>query len=190
LQSNSKMATPGIIGQRHYNLAQEIKQTLAQYEDLKDIIAMLGLEQLSTNDRNLVNRARRLERFLTQPFFTTEQFSGISGKYVSLKEALDGCERILSDEFKDLPESAFYMIGNIEEAQEKEKKDKEKEKSSETEEKKSSESEKEKSSETEKEKSSESEEKKSSKSEKEKGSRTVEEKDSESEIEKSSRNSK
>jgi F-type H+-transporting ATPase subunit beta len=130
LQSNSKMATPGIIGQRHYNLAQEIKQTLAQYEDLKDIIAMLGLEQLSTNDRNLVNRARRLERFLTQPFFTTEQFSGISGKYVSLKEALNGCERILQDEFKDLPESAFYMIGNIEEAQEKENKNKEKERNS------------------------------------------------------------
>jgi len=144
LQSNSKMATPGIIGQRHYNLAQEIKQTLAQYEDLKDIIAMLGLEQLSTNDRNLVNRARRLERFLTQPFFTTEQFSGISGKYVSLKEALDGCERILQDEFKDFPESAFYMIGTIEDAQEK--KDKEKEKSSDAEEEKDSDSEKKKNS--------------------------------------------
>ena len=116
LQSYSKMATPGIIGERHYKLAQEIRQTLAQYEDLKDIIAMLGLEQLSTVDRNLVNRARRLERFLTQPFFATEQFSGIKGKEVSLKDALDGCERILSDEFKDLPESAFYMIGPIEEA--------------------------------------------------------------------------
>jgi F-type H+-transporting ATPase subunit beta len=119
LQSNSKMATPGIIGERHYQLAQKIRQTLAQYEELKDIIAMLGLEQLSVIDRNLVNRARRLERFLTQPFFTTEQFSGIKGKDVSLKEALDGCERILADEFKDLPESAFYMIGTIEDAIEK-----------------------------------------------------------------------
>ncbi len=115
LQSGSKMATPGIIGERHYNLAQEIRQTLAQYEDLRDIIAMLGLEQLSVNDRNLVNRARRLERFLSQPFFTTEHFSNIKGKEVSLKDALDGCERILSDEFKDYPESAFYMIGAIDE---------------------------------------------------------------------------
>ena len=114
LQSSSKMATPGIIGERHYDLAQEIRQTLAQYEELKDIIAMLGLEQLSADDRKIVNRARRLERFLTQPFFATEQFSGIKGKEVSLKDALDGCERILADEFKDLPESAFYMIGSIE----------------------------------------------------------------------------
>ncbi len=121
LQSNSKMATSGIIGERHYNLAQDIRHTLAQYEELKDIIAMLGLEQLSTSDRDLVNRARRLERFLTQPFFATEQFSGIKGKEVRLKDALDGCERILKDEFKDLPESAFYMIGTIDEALEKAK---------------------------------------------------------------------
>jgi F-type H+-transporting ATPase subunit beta len=116
LQSNSKMATPGIIGEAHYNLAQEIRQTLAKYEDLKDIISMLGMEQLSVADRNIVNRARRLERFLTQPFFATEQFSGIKGKEVSLKDAMDGCRRILSDEFKDFPESAFYMIGSIDEA--------------------------------------------------------------------------
>jgi F-type H+/Na+-transporting ATPase subunit beta len=116
LQSNSKMATPGIVGERHYQLAQKIRQTLAQYEELKDIIAMLGMEQLSGEDRNVVGRARRLERFLTQPFFATEQFSNIKGKQVSLKDALDGCERILADEFKDLPESAFYMIGSIDEA--------------------------------------------------------------------------
>jgi len=113
LKSNSKMATPGIIGERHYNIAQEMRHTLAQYEGLKDIIAMLGLEQLSVNDRNLVNRARRLERFLTQPFFSTQQFSVMKGKEVSLDEALDGCDRILSDEFKDFPESAFYMTGTI-----------------------------------------------------------------------------
>jgi F-type H+-transporting ATPase subunit beta len=116
LQSNSKMATPGIIGERHYSIAQKIRHTLAQYEELKDIISMLGMEQLSTGDRAVVNRARRLERFLTQPFSATEQFSGIKGKQVDLKDALDGCERILADEFKDLPESAFYMIGTIEEA--------------------------------------------------------------------------
>ena len=116
LQSSSKMATPGIIGERHYALAQEIRRTLAQYAELKDIIAMLGLEQLSPSDRNVVARARRLERFLTQPFFTTEQFTGHKGKLVGLKDSLDGCERILRDEFKDTPESALYMIGAIGEA--------------------------------------------------------------------------
>jgi F-type H+-transporting ATPase subunit beta len=116
LQSNSRMATPGIVGERHYALAQEIRRTLAQYADLKDIIAMLGLEQLSPEDRKVVMRARRLERFLTQPFFTTEQFTGLKGKAVSLGDSLDGCERILRDEFKDYPESALYMIGAIGEA--------------------------------------------------------------------------
>jgi F-type H+/Na+-transporting ATPase subunit beta len=116
LQSSSKMATLGIIGERHYALAQEIRRTLAQYAELKDIIAMLGLEQLAPEDRNVVARARRLERFLTQPFFTTEQFTGLKGKLVSLEESLDGCERILRDEFKDYPESALYMIGAIGEA--------------------------------------------------------------------------
>lgn len=127
LQSNSKMATPGIIGKRHYELAQEIRKTLAHYENLKDIIAMLGLEQLSNEDHKIVNRARRLERFLTQPFFTTTKFSGIEGKEVSLEESLDGCERILADEFKEVPENAFYMIGRVEEALAKVKKEKEKE---------------------------------------------------------------
>ena len=121
LQSNSKMATPGIVGERHYALAQEIRRTLAQYSELKDIIAMLGLEQLSPEDRNVVVRARLLERFLTQPFFTTEQFTGLTGKLVSLKDSLDGCERILRDEFKDYPESALYMIGPISEAKGKPK---------------------------------------------------------------------
>lgn len=115
LHSNSKMCTPGIIGEKHYNLAQQIRETLAQYEELKDIISMLGMEQLSVKDRNVVNRARKLERFLTQPFFATEQFSGIKGTQVSLKDTLEGCERILADEFKDYPESAFYMIGTIDE---------------------------------------------------------------------------
>jgi F-type H+-transporting ATPase subunit beta len=110
------MATPGIVGERHYGVAQEIRRTLAQYAELKDIIAMLGMEQLSPDDRNVVARARRLERFLTQPFFTTEQFSGLKGKLVSLQDALDGCERILRDEFKDYPERALYMIGPIDEA--------------------------------------------------------------------------
>jgi len=121
LQSSSKIATPGIVGDRHYALAQDVRRTLAKYADLKDIIAMLGLEQLSPEDRTVVERARRLERFLTQPFFTTEQFTGITGKMVSLDDSLDGCERILNDEFKDYPESALYMIGAIDEAKAKSK---------------------------------------------------------------------
>lgn len=121
LQSNSKMATPGIVGERHYALAQKTRSTLAQYSELKDIIAMLGLEQLSADDRKVVARARRLERFLTQPFFTTEQFTGLKGKLVSLDDSLDGCERILADEFKDYPESSLYMIGAISEAKTKKK---------------------------------------------------------------------
>jgi F-type H+-transporting ATPase subunit beta len=121
LQSRSRMATPSIVGERHYALAQDLRRTLAQYAELKDIIAMLGLEQLSSEDRKVVLRARRLERFLTQPFFTTEQFTGLKGKLVSLEDALDGCERILNDEFKDYPESALYMIGAIGEAKGKAK---------------------------------------------------------------------
>ena len=113
LQSHSTMATPGIVGDRHYLLAQRIRSTLAQYEKLKDIIAMLGLEQLSPADREVVARARRLERFLTQPFFSTEQFSNLKGRTVSLADALDGCERILRGEFDDVPESALYMIGGV-----------------------------------------------------------------------------
>jgi len=119
LQSGSKMLTPRIVGERHYQIAQEIRRTLAGYEDLKDIIAMLGLEELSPDDRRVVERARRLERFLTQPFFTTEQFTGMAGKLVSLEDALDGCERILNDEFSDYPERALYMIGAIDEAEAK-----------------------------------------------------------------------
>src|SRR5579862_6502012 len=121
LQSSSKMATPGVVGQRHYLLAQEIRKTLAHYEQLKDIIAMLGLEQLSPDDRNVVGRARRLERFLTQPFFATEQFSSIPGRTVSLSDSLEGCEAILRDQFADHPESALYMIGAAGEAKKPEK---------------------------------------------------------------------
>ncbi|MDD2457575.1 MAG: F0F1 ATP synthase subunit beta [Eubacteriales bacterium] len=119
LQSNSKLATPGIIGERHYHLAQAVRQTLARYNNLKDIISMLGLEQLSPADQKLVARARRLERFLTQPFFTTEHFSGIKGRFVSREDALTGCEQILNDEFMSFPEQAFYMIGSIDDAYEK-----------------------------------------------------------------------
>ncbi len=116
LQSGSKMLMPNIAGERHYKIAQEIRKTLAVYEDLKDIIAMLGISELSREDQRTVFRARRLERFFTQPFFVTEQFTGTSGKMVSREDTLNGCERILNDEFADIPERALYMIGPIEEA--------------------------------------------------------------------------
>jgi F-type H+-transporting ATPase subunit beta len=116
LQSGSKMLMPNIAGERHYKIAQEIRKTLAIYEDLKDIIAMLGISELSREDQRTVFRARRLERFFTQPFFVTEQFTGTAGKMVSREETLIGCERILNDEFAEYPERALYMIGPIDEA--------------------------------------------------------------------------
>ncbi|MDZ7700437.1 MAG: F0F1 ATP synthase subunit beta [Deltaproteobacteria bacterium] len=115
LKSGSKMMVPNVVGERHYRIGQQMRQTLAEYEDLKDIIAMLGLEELSQSDRKTVNRARRLERFLTQPFYVTEAFTGKAGKLVELKDALDGCERILNDEFEDASERSLYMIGGIDE---------------------------------------------------------------------------
>jgi F-type H+-transporting ATPase subunit beta len=117
LDSRSKMLAPHIVGERHYRIAREIRSTLAEYEDLKDIIAMLGIEELSREDQKTVYRSRRLERFLTQPFFTTEQFTGHKGKLVKLDQTLEGCQRILNDEFSDYPEKKLYMIGNIEEAE-------------------------------------------------------------------------
>jgi F-type H+-transporting ATPase subunit beta len=116
LQSHSRMLSPHIVGEKHYQIAQKIRKTLAEYEELKDIIAMLGLEELSQDDQRTVNRARRLERFLTQPFFTTEEFTGHKGKMVKLEDALFGCEMILEDKFQDYPEKSLYMIGKIDEA--------------------------------------------------------------------------
>jgi F-type H+-transporting ATPase subunit beta len=119
LGSNSKMLSPSIAGRRHYGVAQAARRVLAEYEDLKDIIAMLGIEELSGQDRRTVNTARRLERFLTQPFFTTEQFTGHAGKVVELDDTLEGCERILAGDYADYPERALYMIGAIDEARKK-----------------------------------------------------------------------
>ena len=109
------MVTAQIVGERHYRIAREIRKNLSGYEELKDIIAMLGMEELSQEDRRTVRRARRLERFLTQPFFVTEQFTGQPGRLVSLDDTLTGCERILNDEFSNFPEQALYMIGSIDE---------------------------------------------------------------------------
>jgi F-type H+/Na+-transporting ATPase subunit beta len=116
LTSRSKMLNAAVVGDRHYLVAREVRRTLAEYEELQDIIAMLGMEELSEADRLTVNRARRLERFLTQPFFTTEHFTGRKGCLVSREETVSGCERILKDEFAEFPEQALYMIGSIDEA--------------------------------------------------------------------------
>ncbi len=115
LGATSQMLVPHVVGARHYRVARAVTETLAEYDDLKDIIAMLGMEELSRDDQLTVNRARRLERFLTQPFHTTEQFTGTPGQTVALDDALTGCERILNDEFAEYPEHALYMIGSIDE---------------------------------------------------------------------------
>ncbi|MFO8149534.1 MAG: F0F1 ATP synthase subunit beta [Trueperaceae bacterium] len=116
LRSTSSMLTPVAVGERHDRIAREVRQTLAVYDDLKDIIAMLGLEELSESDQLTVGRARRLERYLTQPFYVTEQFTGQEGKAVGIGDALADCERILADELADVSESNLYMIGTLEEA--------------------------------------------------------------------------
>lgn len=119
LASASVMLTPSVVGQRHYDIARAVRRTLAEYEELRDIIAMLGLEELSAADRATVARARRLERFLTQPFFTTGSFSGMEGKMVAISDTLSGCETILGQTQFDLPESAYYMIGGLDDLEAK-----------------------------------------------------------------------
>src|SRR5690554_107847 len=113
LSSSSVLLTPAMVGQRHDDIARGVRRTLAEYEELRDIIAMLGLEELSASDRAVVARARRLERFLTQPFHTTEIFSGVKGRRVSLAETLDGFESILSQTEFDDDEMDYYMIGPL-----------------------------------------------------------------------------
>ena len=116
LASSSKMLSMDVVGERHYNVAKNVKMTMAQYEDLKDIIAMLGYDELSDEDQATVIKARQLERFLTQPFATTKHFTGMDGKSVDLEHTLTGCEQILSGKYLDINPNAFYMIGDISEA--------------------------------------------------------------------------
>ncbi len=113
LASSSRLLDPRIVGERHVRIATEVKQVLAKYEALQDIISILGTEELSEEDKVVVRRARRLQRFLTQPFVTTEQFTGQPGRFVTLEETLIGFEEILSGKYDDLPEQAFYMVGSI-----------------------------------------------------------------------------
>jgi F-type H+-transporting ATPase subunit beta len=119
LESSSTILQADIVGEEHYNTARAVKQTLQRYKELQDIIAILGLDELSEEDKLVVARARRIERFLSQPFFVAEVFTGSPGKYVKLEDTIKGFQRILSGELDHLPEQAFYLVGTIEEAIEK-----------------------------------------------------------------------
>jgi F-type H+-transporting ATPase subunit beta len=119
LQSNSTMLQPSIVSELHYKTAQQVRQTLQKYKELQEIIAILGIDELSEEDKLTVGRARRVERFLSQPFFVAEVFTGLTGKYVSLNDSVSGFSRILSGEFDALPEQAFYLVGTIEDVIEK-----------------------------------------------------------------------
>jgi len=119
LDSTSTMLQPGIVGDLHYNTAQRIKKTLQRYKELQDIIAILGLDELSEEDRSVVSRARKVERFLSQPFFVAEVFTGSPGKYVALADAIQGFNDVLDGNYDDLPEQAFYLVGDIKEVIEK-----------------------------------------------------------------------
>jgi F-type H+/Na+-transporting ATPase subunit beta len=122
LDSSSRILAPQYLGERHYNVAIGVQRTLQRYKALQDIIAILGMDELSEEDKLVVARARRLQRFLSQPFFVAEQFTGFAGKYVKLEDTIASFERVLSGEFDHLPEQAFYMVGGIEEAVEKARK--------------------------------------------------------------------
>ena len=122
LASNSRVLDPNIIGEEHYEVTRKVLEILQKYKELQDIIAILGMDELSDEDKETVNRARKIQRFLSQPFFVAEQFSGISGKYVKLEDTIRGFKEIIEGKHDDLPEQAFYMVGTIEEAIEKAKK--------------------------------------------------------------------
>lgn len=116
LDSTSRQLDPLVVGQVHYDTARKVQQTLQRYKELKDIIAILGMDELSEEDKRVVSRARKIQRFLSQPFFVAEVFTGSPGKYVSLKDTIAGFQGILAGDYDDLPEQAFYMVGSIEEA--------------------------------------------------------------------------
>ncbi len=116
LDSTSRILDPNVVGQEHYDMAREVQGTLQRYKELKDIIAILGMDELSDDDKLVVSRARKIQRFLSQPFFVAEVFTGSPGKYVSLKDTIAGFKAIVAGEYDHLPEQAFYMVGGIDEA--------------------------------------------------------------------------
>ncbi|MCC6146899.1 MAG: F0F1 ATP synthase subunit beta [Anaerolineaceae bacterium] len=116
LASTSRILDPGIVGEEHYQVARDVQQVLQRYKDLQDIIAILGMDELSEDDKVIVNRARKIERFFSQPMFVAEQFTGTPGRYVPLRETVRGFKEILEGKHDDLPEQAFYMVGGIEDA--------------------------------------------------------------------------
>src|SRR5690349_7260164 len=116
LASTSRILDPHIVGDEHYNTARAVQAVLQKYKDLQDIIAILGIDELSEDDKIVVNRARRIQRFLSQPFFVAEAFTGSPGKYVKIEDTVKGFKRLVSGELDALPEQAFYMVGTIEEA--------------------------------------------------------------------------
>ena len=120
LASTSVLLDPRVVGAEHYAAAEEVRRTIARYKELQEIIALLGVEELSVEDRRIVARARRLERFLTQPFLVTEQFTGTPGKSVPIEETVKGCRAILAGEGDGWAESSFYMVGTFEDAHQKE----------------------------------------------------------------------
>jgi F-type H+-transporting ATPase subunit beta len=122
LDSTSRILTPAIVGEEHYRVARQVQQILQKYKDLQDIIAILGMEELSDDDKVAVNRARRIQKFLSQPFFVAQEFTGTPGKYVRLEDTVRSFKGIVDGEYDDLPEQAFYMVGTIEEAVENAKK--------------------------------------------------------------------
>ncbi len=119
LDSTSRILDPQVVGDEHYSVARQVQQVLQKYKDLQDIIAILGMDELSEDDKLVVARARKIQRFLSQPFFVAEQFTGASGKYVAIKDTIDGFKEIAEGKHDDIPEQAFYMVGNISEALEK-----------------------------------------------------------------------
>lgn len=121
LASNSRVLNPNVIGEEHYDTTRKVLEILQKYKELQDIIAILGMDELSEEDKETVNRARKIQRFLSQPFFVAEQFSGIEGKYVKIEDTIKGFKEIIEGKHDDLPEQAFYMVGTIEEAVEKAK---------------------------------------------------------------------
>jgi F-type H+-transporting ATPase subunit beta len=122
LDSTSRLLDPNVIGNEHYECARAVQATLQRYKELQDIIAILGMDELSEEDKLVVTRARKVQRFLSQPFFVAEAFTGSEGKYVSLKDTIRGFRGIVDGEYDSIPEQAFYMVGTIEEAVEKAKK--------------------------------------------------------------------